>query len=182
MNNYCNNLDFRFNAFDESFDYRNLSKDIHSILPENSLNKKFLEFINSLGMYVSFAEVFYRAPSDGIYGIHTDNYSGDYVKINYIFGGKDSTMRWYKVKPDAPEKQVTESLISTPNVAYDVHEVDLVYESQLGFPSLIQVGIPHNVYNPIEERWAVSLAFRDLVTKKRISMEDACNRFRDFII
>ena len=192
MNIYCNNLNFNQQPFDEWFDYTKLSKDIHSILPVNLLNLNYVEFLKSVGIFVSWIDVFYKKASElKANGIHTDDFGrdcpdenkgGDYVKINYIYGGKDSIMQWWKPNISSVNKMPLISSGGRPYLPYTEDEVDLVYESPLRGPSLVQVGVPHSIYNPIEERWAVCFVLRNTTTQKRMTMFDAYHNLKDFIV
>lgn len=188
MNTYCNYLNFSVPIFNDTFNGRvdpaDKSQNCHWTLPKDIMNQQFIDLLFGLDIYIYLVEVFYKYPKDdNDKGIHTDHLMGDYVKINCVFGGKNSRMQWWKTKPNALDtKELAETIIKTNWIGFDINEVDPVYDCELSYPSLVQVGIPHNIHNPTEERWCVSIVLMDTKTKERIKMADAYNRFRDYLI
>jgi hypothetical protein len=52
---------------------------------------------------------------------------------------------------------------------YDPAEVQLLHTATIKNPSLVQVGIPHNIVNPGEERWCYSMVITDPVKKDNVT-------------
>lgn len=142
------------------------------------LSPGIFEVFDSLKLELSLLEVF-RRPPDLESVIHTDSGGGDYAKLNWIFGGKGSTMKWYKTKNHV-SKSCSLSDISTPFTSYTIDEVDLMVETKMTGANLVQVGVPHNVYNPpIEERHCFSLVYRK--DKRRPTLGESIKLFADYI-
>jgi hypothetical protein len=143
-------------------------------LPISDLNPEIISFVQSLGLRILLAEHFYTPP--GVFSpIHTDLWGGDFTKINYIFGGKDSTMQWYNVKDTVPKKKDP-----TPYVVYDINDVDLVHTSPIGFPTIVQVGTPHNVQNYDEPRHCISVVLKNK-NNQRLTMQESIDIFQQYI-
>lgn len=118
------------------------------------INPQLLEFLAAKRIFPDHCELFY-SPPNFFSGIHVDVNHGDLTKINWVFGGKDSVMNWYS--PKVEKKETINSAVNTPYIGYYQNEVDLIHSCNLGFPSLVQVGIPHNIKNFNEHRFCISL-------------------------
>jgi hypothetical protein len=144
----------------------------------NRINPVLHATLKLLGVRVSYAECFRLNPYQ-VNNIHTDTVRGDYIKINWIYGGKDSTMSWY-----TPNTESTKNLMLTATGTtyenYELDEVTLVHKQQLHNPSLVQVGVPHDVQNYSELRYALSFVIAK--EDKRLTMNEAIELFSNYII
>ena len=144
------------------------------------LNLNLLDWLNYLRITIQHIECFYRRPyNKGL--IHSDVNGGDFTKINYIFGGKNSYMQWYE--PLAHSKGLDQRTPSgnTPYVAFAEKDVIPVSKACLTGYNLVQVGIPHTIINDSEERFCLSIVISD-INKKRITMQQAQSVLKDYII
>jgi hypothetical protein len=131
-------------------------------------------------MVPSLAEIFYTPPGGSI-GIHVDRVRGqdNPAKLNWAYGGAGSTMRWYS-QTDNTEPKIMTTPIGTGYALFDRQSCTLVHETEIGQPTLVNAGIPHDVTNPDSHgRWCVSITLADLVTRSCISFEQAAQRFHD---
>lgn len=168
MTTYHHNLNFDINLLKDNTSITDLPRIVngerayHSLINfKESINPVMLEFLEDIGLFVYYCEIFYSKPN--LFSrIHIDANATrrDFTKINWVFDGKDSVMNWYKPKDNIIRSE--ESVPGGPNsfsyIMYKKHEVDLLHSAPLGLPSLIQVGIPHNITNPIEDRYCISIA------------------------
>ena len=181
MNKYCQPLNLSI------FPLNNIAKTINAIKKAGHLsfdvnidiNPALVEYLKSYNISIGFAEGFYRKPNCTPL-IHSDAGPGDYVKINWVVGGKDSIMQWFTVNPDI-HKQVTLNSLGTTNCVYDLSEVNLTAEEHIDSPSLVQVGVPHNIINLIEERICISLVITCANNHNRLTMNEAKKRLAVFI-
>jgi hypothetical protein len=112
--------------------------------------------------------------------IHVDVGHGDFAKMNWVFGGKDSTMNWYE--PIVSDKPVETTLGNRDYIHYDTAEVKHMHSQTIGIdrPSVVQVGVPHNSTNYSEHRYCVSLVFfRIAKGLPRLSMPESHDVFSD---
>jgi hypothetical protein len=170
--------------------------EFHKTLELDDLNnKKFVNLLHSFGMTSTWIEVFYTPPNEnGI--IHSDNTEYlDWAKIIFQYGAKGSTMRWWK---SDFTKEISTSLEEHTGI-YDVtyrndshyhgqvlvsspEYSNLVYESEIGTASLVNVGPLHSSHNPTNEpRFVVTVALFDN-KYNRILWNDAMQRLSDYII
>jgi hypothetical protein len=181
MNKYCIPLNINSNPFREGINPFDFPKIRHTrINHEEVLSDQIKEFFKSVNLELTVSEVFYSHPLFvGI--IHTDGQSGDYTKINWIFGGRASIMSWYTLQEGTSNIIANTTNIGTKSIHYQKTDCILLHKQNIVKPSLIQIGIPHVVKNGLEDRWCFSFSFRDMATKKSPTMEQSINLFRNFI-
>lgn len=154
----------------------------HSQIPLEYLNPEFKNWLSQINLYVSFMELYYKKVLTHKLSIHIDSEPGDYVKLNYIIGGKNSSMNWYKIKDNIDvSKQLTKTSGNTTCTTVEEHQSDLIYSKYLQGLNLVQVGVAHDVYNPEEVRYCICCLIRDKKNKHRITMSEAEQRFNKFI-
>ena len=145
----------------------------HVKLSLTALNIEFVEYLKNLNLHISFVEVFYTRPNV-ITDIHIDANPGDITKINYIYGGLDSQMIWYKQNNDmVGQKKITS--VDSDYVAFNNDEVTPVFADSLINPSIVQVGVPHNIINKNQARHCLSIVINE--NDKRVTMERAIEIF-----
>ena len=172
MNNYCQPLNLNLFPLitSKEFFIRIKKSGHYAIDVEHETNPVLKELLKSLGLAVRRAEAFYRGPKCNPF-IHSDTSPGDYVKINWVYGGKDSVMQWFTINPGV-RKEVTKNTLGSTVCLYDKSEVTLAYETHIINPSLVQVGAPHNIINPIEDRICISLILKN-INNKKVTMAEA---------
>jgi hypothetical protein len=196
MNNYCTPLNLEFPLFDSDLNpmdflkslpvwrdniHTNLAKAAHFQVDRDLLSNEVRQFFNDHEQNIFLCEVFYRLPG-GKGRIHIDTGNGgDYSKINWVFGGGESYMHWYTPKDGYQNKEQLISPIATSFVSYEPSEVNLMYSAQLSKPSIVQVGVPHNVINGDQERFAVCMVFFDRRTRLRPTLTEARDIFKNYI-
>lgn len=161
----------------------------HDLLPLSDVSDEFVKFLAQRGMKVGHVEIFHK-PAGMRPGaeIHIDVERGDFTKLNWIWGGSDSLMCWYKEKyPDIP-RRVELNPEKTRYIGFQPDEVILDYQENLQGPCVIQAGTPHNVIMGTEARHALSLVLLDikypttLKGRRRIGIEEAYRLFQDIAI
>ena len=159
MNKYCAYLNIPFPLFKENFDPFQLPKIRHFKLDKDEvISNELINWFTSIKLNIFLVEVFYTSPNQsGV--IHLDSVGGDFTKLNWQFGGKDSIMNWYSENnPNIRTK--TLSSIGTNSSSFDVNDVTKIHSQSIENPSLVQVGIPHNIENFSEDRWVVSVVYK----------------------
>jgi hypothetical protein len=183
MNNLlCVPLNITNNPFVEEINPFKFPKTRHIRLDHNTaINQSIKKWFHSFNLEINLVEIFYSCPFF-VGNIHVDRLGGDYVKINWIFGGKDSSMQWFKIKENAQLPYQNKTNIGTSSLHYATKDSILIYSKNIVKPSLVQAGVPHTIKNSAENRWCVSFNFRDIDTKKYLTMDDALILFKDFLI
>jgi hypothetical protein len=170
MNPYCVDLNWNIPLLSPHVDINIFKKKYHTKGDITDIHPLMLQHLASKGMKISLLETFYSEPNY-TQPIHIDVDGGDYSKLNWVFGGNNSLMHWYKLKNGVSEKLKITS-IGTIYSNYDIDQVELVHSQTIGKPSLIQSGIPHNVTTSLEERLCICLVIINN-NEDRIPMQKA---------
>ena len=179
MNPYCTNLNFNIPVLRDSVDLEKFTVSYQLRGQHSDLNPTLLKFLIAKRVKVFFFETFFMLPSNAE-DIHIDQLSGDYVKLNYVYYGHNSKMNWYKPKAEI-KKSASITSIGTQFVSYDKTEVDLLHSQIVGFPGLVQVGVPHSITNFEDKRLCISIVLHNM-QNKRLSMNEALVIFKDYIV
>lgn len=180
QNLYCNKLNLTIPPLVESYDVTSVTSP-HTSVGADQIHPKMREWLDSLGINVIWIEIFYRKPGQHG-GVHTDNAPGDFTKINWIYGGKNSRMMWFEVTdPKALDRKAIQTSVETNYIAYSMSEVKPVYSEELLGAYLLQVGVPHIVLNPREDRYCLCFVLADK-TGKRLTMSESYEILKDYVI
>ena len=189
MNKYCIDLDFGIDPIPTSLlTSLNTDQYVHVFSAVQHMNPEFIVLMSKLGIVIDHIEFFVSKPNyftpihRDVTNIPTESY--DFIKLNYVFGGTDSLMKWYEILNDAkPYNSVipnNQQQVYVTSDSYRINDLALIHEQTVKFPSLVQVGIPHNVQNTNELR--VCLCVVPLKDGKRITMSSALEIFKDYIV
>ena len=174
----CVDINLHLNPLKEGIDIKSYGINSHTRFPISDINPDLIELFESLDLKILLVEVFYTKPHR-FTSIHTDARGGDYTKLNYIYGGNNSKMVWYKPKNDI-EKSVSTTSIGTPYLEYKMSEVTKIEDKVVNFPSIIQAGIPHNIINQKEPRYCLSIVLiRN--NDNRLTMKESIELFSNYI-
>jgi hypothetical protein len=178
MTNYFKNI--KLNIDPVLLDHSMLKNEYYKIIKFEDINPEFISLLDSLNIYVSHGQSFYSKPNF-IQRIHTDNSGGDSVRLNFIYGGKESKMNWYEV---IENQEVTNNLsthpLGTSYLLWAKSQVKLIESTELISANIVQVGIPHNTTNQNEYRLCISFPILDSVKRYRLTMEETCERFKNY--
>lgn len=166
-----------------TIDIRDMSDRVyrHSEVSLDKINPAMKAFLESKGVGVLMAEVFYTPPFLKR-GIHIDTATGgDITKLNWIYCQGEHLMNWYEPKLDA-NHTIAKTTVSTHYVSYQDSEVNLIHTEKFATSNVIvQVGIPHSVHNLRHPRWSLCFTICHLSDKSRITVEQAQSIFKDYI-
>lgn len=144
---------------------------------------EFTKWLHSLGLEISRAgaEQFYTPPG-GTVPVHIDGKNFDNkVKLNFQYGGEGSTMRWYKLNN-------TDATMNSKNGDFgeffmiQPEKVTQTWQAEIGFPSLINAGILHNIVNSSEPRWVISVPLWDINANQNLQWSTAIDKFQQWIV
>jgi hypothetical protein len=160
----------------------------HFRLQKDFINPGFIEFLTIKKIHLIGAEIFYTPPA-GKNAIHSDvMILGSVAKINWVYGGHDSLMHWYRPNCEYNSDSALDTtrnkntIINSPSLRFKKHEVDLIHSQAVDCPSLVEVGCPHNITNGPTDRFCISTIFANIETQKRITMEQAIQIFKDLTV
>ena len=197
MTNYCINLNLDIEPIDNVGTLQSLIKDsteYFHICPTLNLNSKYILFFAKLGIVIDHIEIFHS--TSGMFTpLHRDVSQvpftpNDFVKLNYTYGGKNSVMNWWSINEGITHTvainaenntgSIDSNTIKGESHAYKFEDLTWLHGQSVGHPSIVQVGIPHNVQNREEERYCLSVVL--LKDGKRLTMSDAKAIFAQYII
>jgi hypothetical protein len=179
MNNfYFLNLDIPL--FKEGITFQDIPKtSIAKIDEVKYLNEKIFMFFDSLGLKIFFVETFFKTPEQQG-GIHIDGVGGDCTKLNWVFNGGSSKMGWYRpINNILGTKHKTAT--GTSYTSYSRNQVDEIEHCTIQNPTLVQVGIPHCIFDVTEDRFCVSILFKNKISNQIPTMNESVQIFKKYI-
>lgn len=157
----------------------------HFGFPVNQLSASFVKWADSKNIRISFAEIFYLPAHCTVRRIHTDldHITDQCSKINFIIGGEDAPMQWFKLNANAQSlfdvntapTSVNKKQVS-PYLSWVRDDCELIEETVLSGANIIHAGIPHVVFTNEKPRIAISVVLQCKSTRKRLSVEEAVAR------
>lgn len=183
MTDFCYPFSHNFKLPTKDDIFPNNEIKIQSKLDKELLDPEFYKILTEVDIDVRWIEVHYKIPlpaviKQSIYGsIHAD---GDKIdnksKINFILGGTDSSMIWWKLKNEETfEAQTTiDTTCIRPKSIKDVEEV----HRESFRAAIVNVGQIHSIENTIDERIAIECILQDAKTKDRLDFCESVRRVK----
>jgi len=102
--------------------------------------------------------MFYRRPHYYAQRAHVD-LQDTVCGINWVIGGSDSHMIWYKKTGVTQERDALTSVAFTPYLSWPVNELEEIERHTLSRTkiTLVRVDIPHAIEVRSEDRWGISV-------------------------
>jgi hypothetical protein len=184
-NQYCVDINLDFvvdNSFINTLTVDDISQ--HGFkqfnIKKSLLDSNLINFLKSCQIEVSHAEAFYTLPGKKL-PIHVDHDQIDnHCKLNFVYGDPGSVMQWWKLNDLGSPLTYRETSIGTKYLVFSHTECSLIWEAQVGCPSLVNAGQPHSVINCTDSpRKTLSLVLYDLNKQKLLEWEDAVIRFKN---
>ena len=145
---------------------------------------EFEQLLLSNGVAILSSDRFYIEPGGGLWPHHDCDHENNYAKLNFVYGGKDSVMAWFKLNPG---KELTTALTDANNKYSSVASLDditEVHRATVGFPSLVNAGCIHGVRNGTTEPricYSYVLAYAENPTQN-LDWDHAVERLKNFIV
>lgn len=181
MNNFCVDLIIPFAPLKDGFDFEKLKRTSHSKIDPEDLNPNLIEFADKFGLTLHLAECFYSNPLGKKFSqIHRDvSGAASATKFNWSYGGGGSLMNWFI--PITDIERLSTTAIGVRYRYYNNEDVKLIHSQPVGFPSLLEVALPHNVTIGNKERICVSILFKYKYTDFFPTFSEAVELFKDYI-
>jgi len=180
VNNFCVELNINISPVNEGYD---ITKRIlyQKKISLDYINPELVDFLSQHRLKVTYMEILKRRPGDRTI-IHTDTFTanGEFVKINWVYGGNNSYMNWYSPKSsDSGKRKFTGVL--TEYIEYLPSEVELIatYPTQ-NKPYIVQAGIPHEIINLEEPRHCICCVLGD-ISGNKVTMNEVKNLLINYI-
>ena len=150
-----------------------------AIQPHHDLEKFLLNF----GIGLSLCELFYSPPG-ARQPVHVDgsNYSNR-CKINWRIDALGSVMNWWQVKNSNYSPICLTTSLGGSYLLADKSQYEIVWSDQLLLPSLVNVGVMHNIINYTDQaRWCMSYNLVNLDTNESLQWSDAIDKLQTILI
>ena len=162
MNRYCIDLRFSWNPLRDGLDINSFPMSPNIVLDDSHFSAGLKDFLMLHGLRNNFAVLFTLPPNtenETHRDIAVDD--TDVPKLNWSYSS-DHVMRWYQIRPDTKQKLMTDATTAEGGTysAFNPRQMDLAHEQVVGFPSLVNPGIPHNVRNGAQIRRCLSVPLR----------------------
>ena len=172
------------------------------LLNDTEIYEPFKQWVEQFDLTISnVLEAFYTSPNGGRVPLHTDTSylpgTHDVCKLNFTWGPMDSTTRWYKIKDEnklvkhflnedhANKKFYNAGIVPDIDISYvlfaEWEDADLVYETVIDRPSLLNVSQLHSTWNPSSEQHRWTLCFTLLENGEVLTFQRANEIFKDYI-
>ena len=180
MNPYCTEIDLDLHPLRDNLIPLMLPEIPHQLLDVNTyLNPEIANLLKPLGVYIGIVEAFsqWRYPWKSF--IHIDDAgSNDIGKINWVFGGADSSVKWYQIKSKATPNVAT-TMANTPTRRFDPQDVEQVLHTHYAGsrPFVFQSGIPHQGCAGLDKRCCISMIPRWSKTRQRLTYQECLALF-----
>ncbi len=187
-NRFARDLDLGFTASIAALDrirssYQTPEKSSIFKVNLSELDGRICPFLWDLGISIFHSEVFYTSPGR-FTTVHVDGPDlDDHCKINWVYGAPGSRMVWYEEAPGSSGPRSMRTAIGSSYLAYDADTCNPIFHAEIGQPSLVNAGFPHNVHNDTnEQRWCVSLVLKYANTERHfVPWDHAVEIFAPFL-
>jgi hypothetical protein len=124
----------------------------HLKLDQSLLVPEYLTWLDSLGLEIKLAELFYCGPGAEIF-VHSDEIeTPNCCKMNWAYCDSEVTMDWYAVDPGTKIEQHNNT-IGGYYLSCDPQHYSLYKSAAIGRPSLVNVSNLHGVKNTSNNPW-----------------------------
>jgi hypothetical protein len=185
MNNFCVDLNLPISPLRSDIDVNSFPITPWQLLSLDLINPDIKNLFKSLNLNLQVAALFVLTENSSG-SIHVDGINiSDVSKINWVVGS-DHMMNWFQIKNPITQKLVDTKISDNDNIpsrnyiSYTHDEVELVHSHSVGYPSIIQAGIPHNVTNLSGIRRCISIALFDRF-RRPLTIAQASRVFAQYI-
>lgn len=177
MNPYCTEINFSIHPLKDNIDPLLLPKVPHQLLDvDKFLNPEISNLLISHGVHIGLIEAFMQWQYPWKSFIHIDDKGTDISKLNWVFGGADSSVKWYQIKAHATHNPAT-TIANTGTMRFDPQDVEkILHTHPAGIkPFIFQAGIPHQACAGLEPRCCISMIPCWIKNNKRLSYAELVN-------
>jgi hypothetical protein len=191
MNNYCIDLNIPINplingiSIDDFETNDETGRPIWILVNLDYINPELKDLFDSKGLVIDLAGLFITR--EGYPGIkHLDGQCpADLTKINWSYN-TNHDMIWYKIKNNVPQKKYSTRASRRRFICYQDDELEEIHRQPVGFPSLVQIGIPHNVetYKGVRKCLTIMLLKKTNESDRRVPvpMSTAKELFAEYLV
>lgn len=144
-------------------------------ITRSDIKRKVHGFFQRLGFRVSGVICFYTPPNYSLATAHVDDdgYS-NMAKLNYVSGGLDHWMHWYKFVGTEDQIIKTTNVRGDPYYSFEKEHCEEVAREHMEGYYLVNAGVPHGITNDSDVgRWCLSFGLHYPDTNNRVQWHDA---------
>jgi len=178
------NLELPINPLSKSISFHDLPNQPWSLYSIENLNQELINFLYGIGICITTAAVFTTIGKQET-TIHIDGLKiGNFAKLNFVKSTGLHQMNWYLLKEETklvPSLRPSENNLPERNyVNFLPKDVELIETTVIGYPGLVNVGVPHNITNINGIRKCLSLGILDK-TGMPLTVEKAVDLFSNYL-
>lgn len=127
----------------------------------NIISEQWLNYARSLGLIFKGPMIFFRDKNINFQTAHIDLHFTKHIPIpgafNFVIGGNDSDMVWYKLP--SGNLNIKFTMYNSPYVEWNKNELEEIdrYSIKEGEIVLVRTDAPHAIEMKEDPRWCVSL-------------------------
>lgn len=154
-----------------------------TVVKKEHVNPEMYKLVDDIGLMILRTTVFYKSPGFVEHKPHIDLMIPDFARLNWVYHGEGSKMRWYKVKDPNKVSPLMSSKIGAPYYEFERDNIELAFEKELTKPTLIQACIPHDIVQGDSPRFAVSMLLKKKgdINGPLITMKEGLEYFSRYI-
>ena len=149
--------------------------------PELILHEKLISLIESFGtIKIVNCVLLYYPATDTPSLIHSDDAGVfDQTNLNFVIGGTGSKVFWYDTL-----SEYSGDIVNTPwspRPTYDINKMIVSESTEILGACLLQAGTPHNIVNPIEDRYCIIVKLKN-INSEWLTWSSALHLFNRYIV
>lgn len=126
----------------------------------------WLEYTKNLGIDFKHALLFYRGPNTTSKEAHVDTHATSHkfvnFAINWVIGGRESSMHWYKLPDMKVASVVKDPTTSVPYTTFQFKDLEPIESCSISDQiTLVKTEIPHSITMGSDPRWCISARIAD---------------------
>ena len=176
MNNYCMDLNIPIPVLKPEFDINTFPETLATTLDiDQYLNIDLKNLLLELGLETISLDYLYK-PAGFVSTVHSDILGGDFTKIIWNYSTGNSTWNWYSTNAEG------DIASDQPCIRYSLDDVTLLHSQVVVSPSLVQVGIPHNMTNITDVHRTIGVCFARPLSGSRPTWQESISLFQNYLI
>lgn len=164
------------------FGYTNQNKFCELDIRTDMINTEIHDFFDSIGLVLLRGRYFHCLPGMR-YNLHTDNKfepDRELIKINWVFGGRDSDMIWYNLKP-GKSPMTFKNHLGEDIVGYNNNDCVEIARTNIAKLAIVNVAVIHTIQNADEFRDCYSMVLAWKHTGARLDWNESVERMSPYI-
>ncbi len=136
------------------------------------LSKEIMDFFNTVGLFPFPGCLLFYAPPGAKLNLHKDGGGTNAWAMNWSLTENKSGMIWFNELNQGTASIVHSRTTPTRFTSYRDEDLEEFYREEIGYPSLVKIGIPHGGFNNSDKgAWLLSVRFQNMFPFEYICSE-----------